>query len=136
MAFPFLSDAWIDEARTVRAEYEGRHPAPPVALRMNVVITDVPWDGSRVEGFVDTTGDAVDLEVGRLERPDLTVTMQHATARALIVEGDMQAVMQAFLSGRIRIDGDLTKLLLVQGNPEGIDPVVGEVLGRLRQITE
>ncbi|MHB1930511.1 MAG: SCP2 sterol-binding domain-containing protein [Acidimicrobiales bacterium] len=129
MALAFLSDEWIDQARRIRAEYDGR---PPVAMRMNVVITDVPWAPGRVEGYIDTSGDGIDLEVGRLEQPDLTVTMEHATARALLVGGDPQAAVQAFLTGRVRVDGDLTKLMLVQGSPGGIDPVVGEVLGRLR----
>ncbi len=33
------------------------------------------------------------------------------TARSLFVQGDVQAVLQAFLGGRIKVDGDLSKLL-------------------------
>ncbi|MDA8283488.1 MAG: SCP2 sterol-binding domain-containing protein [Actinomycetota bacterium] len=136
MAFPFLSDQWIEEARRIRAGYEGRHPAPPVAVRMNVVVTDVPWPPGRVEGHVATGGDSVDLEVGRLEQADVTVTMEHATARALLLGGDPEAAMQAFLTGRIRVDGDLTKLMFAFTQPSPVtDPVVG-VFGRLREITE
>ena len=137
MPFPFLSDEWIDEARRIRAEYEHHPVAAPVALRMNVVVTDVPWDGGRVEGYVDTSSGEVDLEVGRLEKADVTVTLEHATARSILVEGDMQSVMAAFLSGRMRIDGDITKLLAVQSaGAGGVDPAVVEVWTRLRAITE
>jgi hypothetical protein len=37
--------------------------------------------------------------------------MAYGTARSLFVQGDIQAVMQAFLGGRIKVDGDLSKLL-------------------------
>ena len=37
--------------------------------------------------------------------------MGYGTARALFVAGDVQTVMQAFLGGRIRVNGDLSKLL-------------------------
>lgn len=135
VAFPFLSDEWIEEARRIRAEYEGRAPEAPVALRVNVVVTDVPWEPRRVEGYVDTTGGTVSLEVGRLDEADATITLEHATARAILVDGDRQVAMAAFLGGRIRVDGDLTKLLALQMNPAPLDPVVGEVFTRLRDIT-
>lgn len=136
MAFSFLSDEWIDEARRIRAEYHDREPGSPSPLRVNVVVTDVPWDPGRVEGYVDTSAGVVDLEVGRLERPDVTVTLEHTTARSLLVDADMQAAMAAFLGGRIRVDGDITKLIALQADPGALDPVVGEVIARLRSITE
>lgn len=136
MAFPFLSDEWIDEARRIRAEYDERPVGAPLPLRVNVVITDVPWEPRRVEGYVDTTAGAVELEVGRLERPDVTVTLEHDTARTILVGGDLQEAMAAFLGGRIRVDGDLTKLLALQAGPAAVDPVVVEVFTRLREITE
>ena len=37
--------------------------------------------------------------------------MGYGTARSLFVAGDVQTVMQAFLGGRVRVDGDLSKLL-------------------------
>lgn len=136
MAFPFLSDQWIDEARRIRDEYQDRAPGSPSPLRVNVVVTDVPWDPGRMEGYVDTSAGSVDLEIGHLERPDVTVTLEHTTARHLLVEADMQAALAAFLGGRIRVDGDITKLIALQSDPGTIDPVVGEVVARLRAITD
>ena len=136
MAFPFLSDQWIDQARRIRDEYQDRAPGSPSPLRVNVVVTDIPWDPGRVEGYVDTSAGTVDLEVGHLERPDVTVTLAHATARSLLVEADMQAAIAAFLGGRIRVDGDITKLIALQTDPGALDSVVGEVIARLRAITD
>ncbi len=136
MAFPFLSDEWIEEARRIRAEYEDRAPGSPAPLRVNVVVSEVPWGPGRVEGYLDTSSGVVELELGHLEHPDVTVTLEHATARSLLVGADAQAAMAAFLAGRIRVDGDLTKLVALQAAPGSLDPVVGEVFSRLRAITD
>jgi len=130
----FLSEAWVEEARRIRGEYEDRAPASPVSLRMNLLVTEVPA-GGRVEAHVDTTSGEVDLELGLLERPDVTVTVGWETARTLFVEGDPQEAMAAFLAGRVKVDGDITKLLLLQTAPTEADPVILEVIGRLRRIT-
>ena len=37
------------------------------------------------------------------------------TAKALFVEGNPQAAMQAFMSGQIKVEGDMTKLMAMQG---------------------
>ena len=31
MPYPFLSDEWLDEARTIRAEYQGKTPRSPTS---------------------------------------------------------------------------------------------------------
>jgi putative sterol carrier protein len=54
------------------------------------------------------------MELGSLEIADLTVTTDYDTARQLFVEQDPAASMQAFMSGRIKVDGDITRLMLMQ----------------------
>ena len=45
--YPFLSDEWVDEARKIRQEYDGRAGTMTHQMRMNLVITDVPFgDGA------------------------------------------------------------------------------------------
>jgi hypothetical protein len=134
VVYPFLSDEWVEEARRIRAEYEDRAPAPPLAVRMNIVVADVPTDAARIDAHLDTTSGMLELEVGHLPDPDVTVTLEYATARAIFVEGDMQTAMGAFLGGRIKVDGDITKLLSVPAAGT-IDPVMVEVFTRLRDIT-
>lgn len=136
--YPFLSDEWIAEARRIRAEYGGSLPTPPLPVRMNLVVRGTPSSAGVLEAHLDTTGGELDLETGHLERPDLTVTMDHATARQILVDGDPQAAMQAFLGGRIRVDGDITKLLTLQssGVVGGLDPDSLEMAGRIAAITE
>ncbi len=46
-SYPFLSDEWLDEARKIRAEYEGKTAPVPHAVRMNLVVTAVPFSRRR-----------------------------------------------------------------------------------------
>lgn len=133
----FLSDEWVKEARRIRAEHRGDAGAVAVPVRMNQVIQEVPFGEGVLHAHLDTTSGEYELETGHLEQPDLTITVGYETAKAILVQGDVQAAMQAWLSGRIKVDGDVTKLLLLQqaaaANP---DPAAAELARRLQEITE
>ena len=86
----FLSGEWLDQAKAIRAEYEGQGGPPPHMMRMNMVITDVPADVSEtsIDAHMDTTSGEVKMDLGHLESPDLTV----------------EAVLPQKISGKARID--------------------------------
>jgi hypothetical protein len=136
--FAFLSEAWIDEARKIRAEYRGRALQAPVAIRMNQIITDVPFGSGEIEAHLDTSAGELELEAGHLDHPDVTITVDYTTAKAILIDGDAQAAMQAFLGGRIKVDGDITKLLALQtsGVIGSSDPLAAEAARRIQEITE
>ncbi|MCC6434823.1 MAG: SCP2 sterol-binding domain-containing protein [Acidimicrobiales bacterium] len=100
---------------------------------MNQVITDVP-DGT-IEAHLDTSSGRTQLELGHLTDPDLTVTTDYATARAIFVLQDAAAAMQAFMSGKIRVEGDMGKLMLLQAQAMQPDPLAAEVAERVKAIT-
>jgi hypothetical protein len=133
----FLSDEWLAEARRIRAEYKDRTPEIPVTVRMNQIIQDVPFGEGTIKAHVDTSSGQLDIETGHLESPDLTITIGYDVAKALLVDGDAQAAMQAFLSGRIKVDGDITKMIALQnaGIGGGANPAAAELAGRLQAIT-
>ena len=138
MAHPFLSDEWEAEARAIRAEYEDRVPALPLSIRMNLNVTEVPFGDGLAQARLDTSAGGIDLELGHLDAPDVTLTLDYATARNILVGGDPQAVLVAFLGGRIKVDGDITKLLELQTSGAlsgGADPLAAEVYERIRAIT-
>jgi putative sterol carrier protein len=114
MAYEFLSDEWIAEARKIRAEFKDLAVPATNPVRINLVITEVP-DSGQMDAHVDTSAGEPDIERGHLENPDLTVTLDYATAKALLVEGNGQAAMTAFMAGKVRVDGDMSKLLAMQG---------------------
>lgn len=131
---PFLSDEWVERAREIRNEYDGRLGAPAIEVRMNLVVTEVPFGGGSRLAHVEAASGEMVVELEHLEAPDLTVTLDYDTARAILVEQNPQAGMQAFMAGKIRIDGDLSKLLALQsGSP---DPAHAEMAARIRAITE
>jgi hypothetical protein len=113
VTYEFLSPGWLDAVTALRAEHPDAGAGLPVELTMNLIVTEVP-SGDEVLAHVDTTQGPLVVELGHLEVVDLHVTVDFATARALLVDGDTQAAMGAFLAGKIRVDGDLTKLLAVQ----------------------
>jgi hypothetical protein len=135
--FPFLSDDWLEETRRIREEYRDRVPSVPVSIRMNQVINDVPFGDGVINAHVDTSSGALEMEVGHLEKPDLTITLSYATAKAILVDGDAAQAMNAFMSGRIRVDGDITKLLALQtaGAGAATNPAAAEVVQKIQAIT-
>ena len=59
--------------------------------------------------------------------------MPYAVARQMFVEGNQQAAMQAFMGGQIKVEGDMTKLMAMQGGGGGgADPAVQ---AKLKEIT-
>ncbi len=136
--YAFLSDEWVSEAHRIRAEYAGRAPQIPIPVKMNLIVKDVPFGDGAVQAHLDTTAGELELDVAHLEEPDLTLTVDYATARAILVDGDPQAVMTAFMGGRIKVDGDITKLLALQsaGIVGGADPLGSEIAERINAITE
>ena len=112
---PFLSDAWIENAKALRDEFDDQIPEPPLAVKMNVIVTDIAHrDDGKFDGHIDTSGGEVIIENGHLEDPELTVTVDYDTAKAAFVTRDPQAVMQAFFAGKILVEGDVSRLMALQ----------------------
>ena len=45
----------------------------------------------------------------------MTVTTDYTTARNIFVEQDPNFTMQAFMSGKIKVEGDMLKMMALQG---------------------
>ena len=85
---------------------------------------------------MDTSGGAMDMGLGALENPDLTVTVDYETAKAIIVDGNPQAGMQAFMAGKIKVQGDMTKMMALQSGGQDPVPTAATVAERIQAITE
>ena len=89
---------------------------------MNQVITDVPFGEGEVKLYLDTSSGDLEMETGELETPDLTLTTDYDTARKIFVEQDQAAGMQAFMAGKIKVQGDMMKMMAMQtGMPQDDD---------------
>jgi len=131
---PFLSDEWTAEVKRLHAEVVTQSTPPAQSVRMNLVLTQSPLGEGTIEAHVDTSSGELLVDTGHIDSPDLTVSLDYETAKAILVDGDAQAAMQAFMSGRIKIDGDMSLLLALQNTP--VDPAHQELAARVREITE
>ena len=60
MTYPFLSDEWMSAAKDIRAKYADQASKVTTVIRMNQVITDVPFGDGTVKSYLDTSsGDVV-----------------------------------------------------------------------------
>ena len=105
---------WIEAARDIRHRYSGDVPAIDVVVRINVITTKVPFGDGSISAYIDTSNGSLEMELGSIEESDLTVTTDYETARKLFVEQDPTASMQAFMAGRIKVEGDITRLMVMQ----------------------
>jgi putative sterol carrier protein len=132
---PFLSDEWVEAAKDVREKFAGQAPPPAHKVKMNLVITEVPFGDGTVDAHMDTSGEQVEMASGHIDGEDLTVTVDYATAKAIFVDGNPQAGMQAFMAGKVKVQGDMTKLMAMQSAPD--DPAAAaEIAAAIAEITE
>ena len=130
-AYPFLSDEWFVEVRRV---FETRAVDVPAdaQVRMNLLVTETPFDADRQVHVVVADG-AADVGLGHLETVDLTITADYDVARSLFLEGDVQLALQALFEQRIKLQGDLTKLMAAQA--AGVGPGSAGLAEALTEIT-
>ena len=135
----FLSPGWISEARAIRDEFDGRSTTEVEEVRANVVVTDPPFDGGDIIGHVDSTAGSLTIDEGHLDDPDVTVTTDYDTARALFVDRDPAKVMESFMLGKILVTGDVSKVMGFAGAEPPSDPeeiaLAKEIAARLAAIT-
>jgi putative sterol carrier protein len=131
--YEFLSPEWVDAATSIRDEYADRLAPPAVALRVNLVVTDAPFADEVVRAYIDTSNGETLAELGILDDPDLTLTVDHATARKVFLGKDPSAALEAFMSGRIVVDGDMSRLFALQA--QSVDPVAAEIAQRIAAMT-
>jgi hypothetical protein len=134
MPHPFLSPEWLEEAHAIRAEYAGKTPPVPHVVRMNLVVTNVPFGDGDINAHMDTSSGELELDTGHLENQDLKVTVDYDTAKAILIEGNPQAGMQAFMAGKVKVEGDMAKLMALTAGPPP-DASAAEMAGRLKDIT-
>jgi putative sterol carrier protein len=134
MPHPFLSDEWIAEAHAIRAEFEDRAPTFDHPVRMNLVVTEIPFGSGTLDAHMDTTAGELEIDKGHVDDADVKVTLDYATAKAILIDRNPQAGMQSFMAGKIRVEGDMAKLMAIQTTPA--DEHAEEMADRLRSITE
>jgi putative sterol carrier protein len=130
MPHPFLSEEWMAEAKAIRERYAGQTAKVTQSLKINQVVTGAPFGEGTVESYLDTSSGDVVMELGRLEDADATLTTDYDTAKAMFVDRDQAAGMQAFMSGKVTVQGDMMKLMALQTalpNDEVAEQIAAEI---------
>jgi putative sterol carrier protein len=141
--YPFLSPEWITAARAIRDQHIAKAAnALPEGLdvKMNQIITDVPFGEGVIDAHIDSSSGSLSLDLGHLDAVDLTITVDYDTAKSIFIDQDMGMAMQAFMTGKIRVDGDLSKLLALQAVgtqnvPDGAIDTAQSIADQLKSIT-
>lgn len=123
-----MSDAWLDAVEALRSEA----PEPPAAMKdlcVNIVVQGGP-DGDR----------EVHMKAGQFERgladdAPTKLSVPYDVAKAIFIDGNPQAAMQAFMSGQIKIEGDMTKIMAMQSAGASPSPEQQAFQAKLKEIT-
>lgn len=133
--YKFLSDEWIEACRKLRAEYADRlNPPASASIKLNLIVERVPFGDSTRKAYLDTSVGEPEIELGHINNVDATITSDYELVKSVIVDGNMGAALEGMQLGRVRIDGDMFKLMALAGM--NADPGSIALAKAIRQITE
>jgi len=104
----FLTDDWFTTVEKLSADAGDLNLPPALAnLAINLVVANA-----------DNTTE-VSLESGKIQKglspnAKTTLNMDAETLRKVFLEFDMAAAMQAFMTGKIKVQGDMSQLMALQ----------------------
>lgn len=105
----FLSDDWFTQVEASVAEAGDLNaPATLADLVLNVNITGTEG------GDVQMALNGGNFERGHVDGASTTITLPEELCRKIFIENDQSAGMSGFMSGQIKIDGDMSKLMAMQ----------------------
>ena len=123
MAVKFLSEEWAEEVKTLLQNNEQlKSSAGSMTAKIQQVVTTPDGD---VRYWFTLEGGNVDLGMGDIENPDATISQDYDTAAALS-KNELTGTA-AYMSGKLRVSGDLMKLMQLQG-------VLGQLPAALKDI--
>ena len=109
MPVKFLTEEWAQAVTEALQNHEQFRSSASMSLQF--VVTEAP--GAReAHFFLDATGEEPLQALGKLENPDITISATHDTAQA-IFSGELNTQM-AFMTGKIKVKGNLAKLISQQ----------------------
>ncbi len=114
--YQFLSDEWFAKVDELVGEHGAA--APGTDILMNLTVTDTPFGAERLMHMGAENGRG-HWGIGHADGADLHLTTDYATAKEVFISGDPTAGMQAFMSGRVKVQGDMAKLMAAQAGGAG-----------------
>ena len=104
----FLTDEWFEQVEKMGQE-AGELNLPPALANMvvNLKVTDTEQDieASFADGL---------LHRGLNDNATTTLLLDRSILQSIITDFDTNEIMGAFMSGKIRVEGDMSQLMAVQ----------------------
>lgn len=125
MALKFQSEEWFKEANNRIQSDEGVLGAgkgQTVAIQQ--VVTELP-EGGEKKTFLKITDGTPEVGIGEVEGAEATVTQSYETSVA-ILKGEVNQ-QAAFMQGKIKIQGNLMKIMSLQGFLQAFGKVLATI---------
>lgn len=108
MGVKFLTDDWFSEAESVKASMENFEV--PAELKDAVINVTATGDDGEIlcclkEGF---------FQKGHIDGAPATLILPKSLAYSVFIENDQAAGMQGFMSGELRVEGDMSAIMSLQ----------------------
>lgn len=104
----FLTDDWFEKAEQIAKDMGDLNLPPALAdMIVNLKVSDTPNDihASFAEGY---------LHKGLNDAATTTLLLDRDTLQSLIRGYDINEIMGAFMTGKIRVEGDMSQLMALQ----------------------
>jgi putative sterol carrier protein len=104
----FLTDDWFSTVETLTTQAGDLNLPPALTnLAINLVVSDT-------QGNTELSLDGGAIKKGLSSNAKTTLNMDGETLRKVFLEFDMAAAMQAFMTGKIKVQGDMSQLMALQ----------------------
>jgi putative sterol carrier protein len=124
VAVKFLSQEWAESmTNSLNASDEFKSAAGGQSTKLQQVVTDV--DGGDVKYYFVLDNGTAEVSLGEIEGAEATVTQNYDTAAGL-QKGEVNA-QQAFMQGKLKVSGNMMKLMQLQGVIGAMPKAVADV---------
>lgn len=105
----FLSDDWFARVDELTTQAGDLQLSPSVAnLSMNLLVNDP------TQGKIELALHGGRIQKSLLENAKTTLTLDADTLKAVFLESNVTAAIQAFMTGKIKVQGDMSQLMSLQ----------------------
>lgn len=105
----FLSPEWFSKVHELTAAAGDLNvPAALAGLVLNVTVNDAPG------GSVDLAINGGKFELGHNASAPTKLILSSSLLRRIFLEGDASAGMQGFMTGQLKVEGDMSKIMAMQ----------------------
>jgi putative sterol carrier protein len=125
VAVKFLTEEWAQAiSNALNSSDDFKKAATGQAAKIQQVVTDTP-DGSEVKYYFTLDNGSADVSLGELTDAEATISQNYDTAAA-INKQELNA-QNAFMQGKLKISGNMMKLMQLQGVINAMPKAVADV---------